>query len=145
MIARLYVICLLGPLQFVAGLQPRSSKPTRKLPHWAAHLKRKNGTGREARRNKLIATTAEDWSVGSDDGSDDDAASEAETRLESFGKPKPDVEEKFEKYFGYLARCEGKFCTTTLNFLKIKPKSTKMLEKCRQNLKIDLWEPYLEI
>ena len=28
------------------------------------------------------------------------------------------VEEKFEKYFGYLARCEGKFCTTTLYFLK---------------------------
>ena len=24
------------------------------------------------------------------------------------------VEEKFEKYFGYLARCEGKFCTTAL-------------------------------
>ena len=24
------------------------------------------------------------------------------------------VEEKFGKYFGYLARCEGKFCTTTL-------------------------------
>ena len=24
------------------------------------------------------------------------------------------VGEKFEKYFGYLARCEGKFCTTTL-------------------------------
>ena len=24
------------------------------------------------------------------------------------------VEEKFEKYFGYLVRCEGKFCTTTL-------------------------------
>ena len=24
------------------------------------------------------------------------------------------VEEKFEKYFGYLARCEGKLCTTTL-------------------------------
>ena len=24
------------------------------------------------------------------------------------------VEEKFEKYVGYLARCEGKFCTTTL-------------------------------
>ena len=24
------------------------------------------------------------------------------------------VEEKFEKYFGYLARCETKFCTTTL-------------------------------
>ena len=21
-----------------------------------------------------------------------------------------EVEEKFEKYFGYLARCEGKFC-----------------------------------
>ena len=28
----------------------------------------------------------------------------------------PNVEEKFEKYFGYLARCEGKFCTTTLFF-----------------------------
>ena len=28
----------------------------------------------------------------------------------------PLVEEKFEKYFGYLARCEGKFCTTTLFF-----------------------------
>ena len=27
-----------------------------------------------------------------------------------------DVEEKFEKYFGYLARFEGKFCTTTLKF-----------------------------
>ena len=26
----------------------------------------------------------------------------------------PAVEEKFEKYFGYLARCEEKFCTTTL-------------------------------
>ena len=25
-----------------------------------------------------------------------------------------EVEEKFEKYFRYLARCEGKFCTTTL-------------------------------
>ena len=24
------------------------------------------------------------------------------------------VEEKFEKYFGYLARCEEFFCTTTL-------------------------------
>ena len=24
------------------------------------------------------------------------------------------VEEKFEKYFGYSTRCEGKFCTTTL-------------------------------
>ena len=60
MIARLYVICLLAPLQFVAGLQPRSSKPTRKLPHWAAHLKRKNGTGREARRNKLIGEWVSD-------------------------------------------------------------------------------------
>ena len=26
------------------------------------------------------------------------------------------VEEKFEKYFGYLARCEGEICTTTLKF-----------------------------
>ena len=25
-----------------------------------------------------------------------------------------EVEEKFEKYFAYLARCEAKFCTTTL-------------------------------
>ena len=25
-----------------------------------------------------------------------------------------EVEEKFEKYFGYLARCEAKFCTTTV-------------------------------
>ena len=49
-----------------------------------------------------------------------------------------EVEEKFEKYFGYLARCEEKFRTTTLIFSKIKPKSTKMHEKRRQNLKIDL-------
>ena len=28
------------------------------------------------------------------------------------------VEEKFEKYFGYLARCEGIFCTTTLLFFE---------------------------
>ena len=26
------------------------------------------------------------------------------------------VEEKFRKYFWYLARCEGKICTTTLKF-----------------------------
>ena len=53
--------------------------------------------------------------------------------------PKSIVEEKFGKQiFGYLARCEGKFCTTTLKFLKIKPKSTKMNEKCSQNLKIGL-------
>ena len=58
-----------------------------------------------------------------------------------------DVEEKFEKYFGYFASCEGKFGTNynPKIFKKIKPKSTKMQEKCRQNLKIDLWKPYLEI
>ena len=49
------------------------------------------------------------------------------------------VEEKLEKYFGYLARCEAKFRTTTLFFFrKLKQKSSKMHEKCRQNLKIDL-------
>ena len=36
------------------------------------------------------------------------------------------VEEKFEKYFGYLARCEGKFCTTTL-------KTSKNHAKINQN------------
>ena len=29
-------------------------------------------------------------------------------------KQRKEVEEKFGKYFGYLARCEGSFCTTTL-------------------------------
>ena len=50
------------------------------------------------------------------------------------------VEEKFGKYFGYSARCEGKFGTTTLkkSKKKIVSKSTKMLGKFLQNLKIDL-------
>ena len=43
------------------------------------------------------------------------------------------VEEKFEKYFGYLARCEGIFCTTTLknskNRTKINQNAGKMLSK----------------
>ena len=43
------------------------------------------------------------------------------------------------KIFGYLTRCEGKFCTTTLKISKkITSKSTKMQAKCRQNLIIDL-------
>ena len=32
------------------------------------------------------------------------------------------VEEKFEKYFGYLARCEGKFGTITVIFSKTEAK-----------------------
>ena len=44
-----------------------------------------------------------------------------------------DVEEKFEKYFGYLVRCEGKFCTTTLknwkNLAKIDQNANKMPSK----------------
>ena len=43
------------------------------------------------------------------------------------------VEEKFEKYFGYLARCEAKFCTTTLktskNHIKINQNAGKMPSK----------------
>ena len=43
------------------------------------------------------------------------------------------VEEKFEKYFGYLARCEGSFCTTTLKiskkFFKINQNACKMPSK----------------
>ena len=42
------------------------------------------------------------------------------------------------KNFGYLARCEGKFDTTTLKISKIASKSKKIQGKCRQNLKIDL-------
>ena len=34
---------------------------------------------------------------------------------ECSGGVKLSVEETFGNYFGYLARCEGKFCTTTLN------------------------------
>ena len=41
------------------------------------------------------------------------------------------VEEKFGKYFGYLARCEARFCTN------YNPKKLtifiKMMSKCRQN------------
>ena len=40
------------------------------------------------------------------------------------------VEEKFEKYFGYLARCEEKNCTTTLIFLN---KSSQNQTKCRKH------------
>ena len=40
------------------------------------------------------------------------------------------VEEKFEKYFGYLARCEGIFCTTTIFFQK---KSSQNQPKCKKN------------
>ena len=40
------------------------------------------------------------------------------------------VEEKFEKYFGYLARCEAKFCTTTL-------KNRNLNSKLDQNTETD--------
>ena len=40
-----------------------------------------------------------------------------------------DVEEKFEKYFGYLARCEGKFCATTPKILKNQAKINQNARK----------------
>ena len=49
-----------------------------------------------------------------------------------------DVEEKFEKYFGYFARCEAKCCTTTLKINIFHQNDVKMQTKCRQNFKIDL-------
>ena len=39
------------------------------------------------------------------------------------------VEEKFRKYFGYFARCEDFFCTTTL----LKKKSSQNQAKCKKN------------
>ena len=42
------------------------------------------------------------------------------------------------KIFGYLARCEENFRTTTLKKSKNHAKIVKMHTKCRQNLKIDL-------
>ena len=31
-------------------------------------------------------------------------------KMDAIRNARPHVEEKFEKYFGYLARCEGNFC-----------------------------------
>ena len=45
------------------------------------------------------------------------------------------VVEKFENYFGYLARCEGKFGTTTLKISKIASKSKKNTGKMPSKFK----------
>ena len=54
------------------------------------------------------------------------------------------VEEKFEKSFGYLARCEGKVCTTTLknltNHAKIVQNANKMPSKFQNRLLKTLFE-----
>ena len=42
------------------------------------------------------------------------AAQEDASRDFGIDQEEDAVEDKFEKYFGYLARCEGKFCATTL-------------------------------
>ena len=41
-------------------------------------------------------------------------ATKTETVLAVNALKKKTVEEKFEKYFGYLARCEGNFCIQTI-------------------------------
>ena len=46
----------------------------------------------------------------------------------------PNVEEKYEKYFGYLARCEGSFCTTTLKISNFGSKLDENTEIDSQNL-----------
>ena len=54
----------------------------------------------------------------------------ADSNLKEAVTLKKQVEEKFEKYFGYLARCEENFRTTTL---KISKKSHQNQPKCKQN------------
>ena len=68
--------------------------------------------------------------------------------MEEREREREEVEEKFEKYFGCLTRCEGKFCTTTL---KIENFETKLVENAGkmpskfQNRPPKRRKPYLEI